>query len=257
MKAFSLPSPAKVNLGLRITGRRSDGYHQLETCFYPVPALFDEISIQESPQWILEEEGIIIGGALSENLMYRAWELFKAIVPELPCLRVRIHKRIPAGAGLGGGSSNAATIAVLINEAFRLGLDQATIAKIIAPLGADVPFFLHEEPMLATGIGHDLKPVQVNLTGHEIRIFPQPYHSSTVAAYRALQPSDYHTGESLPEILADQPSTWNGRLINDLECPVFRLIPELSGISNTIYGQGAAYAAMSGSGSAFFGIFPL
>ncbi|MDX2282680.1 MAG: 4-(cytidine 5'-diphospho)-2-C-methyl-D-erythritol kinase [Bacteroidia bacterium] len=247
---------AKINLGLLIKGKRPDGYHLLETLLVPLPQLRDELWLEPSDDGTCSIllEGIGLDGSPDDNLCVRAWKLLRERVPDLPGLRIRLLKGIPAGAGLGGGSSDAAHTLLGINERFGLGLTRAELALMAARLGADVPFFLYDTPMLATGIGTDLEPWPLELP-YRIEVATPPIHSATAAAYRALDSRSCDPARSLREILRAPVSQWPQQLVNDLEQPVFGLYPELAALKADFYARGACYAAMSGSGSAVFGLF--
>lgn len=246
---------AKINLGLFIKGKRPDGYHLLETLMYPLPQLYDELQINISTGDVsLELKGIEIEGDIESNLCIKAYRLLQTQFPDLPPMHICLKKNIPAGAGLGGGSSDAASTLLGINQLGKLGLSIEELAKIGAKLGADVPFFLYNKPMLATGIGTDLQEFDIDLP-YRIELITPAIHSSTVAAYKALDYTKCDTTRNLAEILSLPVDTWQKYLENDLEVPVFQLYPALQEIKDALYAQGAVYAAMSGSGSAVFGLF--
>lgn len=246
---------AKINLGLFIKGKRPDGYHLLETLMYPLPQLYDELQINISTGDVsLELKGIEIEGDIESNLCIKAYRLLQTPFPDLPPMHICLKKNIPAGAGLGGGSSDAASTLLGINQLGKLGLSIEELAKIGAKLGADVPFFLYNKPMLATGIGTDLQEFDIDLP-YRIELITPAIHSSTVAAYKALDYTKCDTTRNLAEILSLPVDTWQKYLENDLEVPVFQLYPALQEIKDALYAQGAVYAAMSGSGSAVFGLF--
>jgi 4-diphosphocytidyl-2-C-methyl-D-erythritol kinase len=247
---------AKINLGLLIKGRRPDGYHLLETLLLPLPQLRDGLWLEPSDDGActIRLEGIGLDGAPDDNLCVRAWKLLRERIPELPGLRIRLAKGIPAGAGLGGGSSDAAHTLLGINELFGLGLTRDELAPLAARLGSDVPFFLYDTPMLATGTGTDLEPWPLELP-YRIEVVTPPIHSATAAAYRALDARSCDPARSLRDILRAPAAKWPQLLVNDLEEPVFGLYPELAAIKAELYARGAVYAAMSGSGSAVFGLF--
>lgn len=246
---------AKINLGLFIKGKRPDRYHLLETLLYPLSQLADKLEITESHTTTsLHLEGILLAGDPNTNLCIKAYKLLQNQFPDLPPINIHLQKNIPAGAGLGGGSSDAASTLQGINQLFNLGLSISQLSEIAAQLGADVPFFLYGEPMLATGIGTDLQPFEIDLP-YKIELITPPIHSSTVAAYRALDYTKCDATRDLTEILSLPADTWAKYLENDLEGPVFHLYPELRKIKEDLYENGAIYAAMSGSGSAVFGLF--
>lgn len=251
---------AKINIGLFITGKLPNGYHTLETVFYPIWDLKDELELTEKSgeRSSIEIEGIKIEGNPDENLCIRAYKLLKKRFPDLPAVHIRLQKHIPAGAGLGGGSSDAAFTLKGLKTLFGLPISTAELAELGKTLGADVPFFLYDKPLFAQGIGTDFEEIDLSiLDNYQIKLLTPPIHSSTVTAYKSLNISEINTEKSLKEILNQPLHTWKTDLVNDLEKPVFRLFPELPALKADLYAQGAVYAAMSGSGSALFGIFPL
>lgn len=257
MTSISLVSPAKINLGLFIKGKRPDGYHLLETLFYPVRDLTDRLEITpfEGEIPTLTVENMDLEGDPQDNLCLKAWRALKQEVPDLPAVHIRLEKHIPAGAGLGGGSSNAAYVLRGLQQLFSLTLTRDDLAHIGASLGADVPFFLYDQPMLATGIGTELTPFEMVLP-QRLKVFPQPIHSSTIAVYKALDYRMFDPSRSLEHVLQQPLDHWRELLANDLEVPVFQMHPQLAQIKEDLYAQGAVYAAMTGSGSAMYGLFP-
>ncbi|MEL6652132.1 MAG: 4-(cytidine 5'-diphospho)-2-C-methyl-D-erythritol kinase [Bacteroidota bacterium] len=255
-KFIKLYPNAKINLGLLIKGKRPDGYNLLETLFLPVPDLRDELKIrgQKEDGCSLEVEGIVLDGNPEDNLCYKAYQLLKAEVPDLPGVNLKLKKKIPAGAGLGGGSSDAAATLSGINQLFGLGLSPEKLASIGEKLGADVPFFIFNKPLIARGIGTDFESYELphNFT---IKLVTPPIHSSTIAAYKALDATQFDPSRDLKNLLALPKDSWRDVLPNDLEVPVFEMYPELVKIKQSLYDEGAFYAAMSGSGSAVFGLF--
>ncbi len=247
---------AKINLGLIIKGKRPDGYHLLETLMYPVHDLRDKLSLMpsEAPGCQLQMQGIPIDGSMQDNLCVKAYERLKAEVPNLPGVQATLEKRIPAGAGLGGGSADAAAMFQGLNELFELGISQESLAAMAGELGADVPFFLYNRPLLAKGIGTEFEAIPFELKARIELIIPE-IHSSTVAAYRSLDASACDPSRNLKNLLALPINHWRKNLVNDLEKPVFSRYPELKRIKKVLYQKGAVYAAMSGSGSAVFGLF--
>ena len=246
---------AKINLGLLIKGKRADGYHLLETLMYPVFELQDELWMEAgAEECILSLEGMQLEGDPQENLCVKAWKSLKKEIPELPGVRIRLRKQIPAGAGLGGGSSDAAFVLRGLNQLFQLKIEPDRLHRVAARLGADVPFFLKDIPQMASGTGTKLEPFPLHLPA-QLQVFPQAIHSSTVAAYRALDSTRCDPGRDLAAILNRPLSAWKKELVNDLEVPVFALYPQLQQIKQQLYKEGAIYAAMSGSGSAMFALF--
>lgn len=252
-KTITLQSHAKINLGLLIKGKRPDGYHLLETLFYPVE-LHDTLVISPAETVSVHMSGMEEQVPLESNLIYKAWKLLADHDQRVGLVAIEVEKRIPAGGGLGGGSSNAGFTLRGLNELFSLGYANAELAELSAPLGADVPFFCYGTPMMATGIGQDLKPFELELP-YEIRLVMPPIHSSTPAAYKGLDLSACDPDRSLEEILRLPVAEWREKLVNDLEPPVFKQYPELAWIKEELYTQGAVYAAMTGSGAVMFGLF--
>lgn len=258
MNRITVQSIAKVNLGLHIMGRLDNGYHLLETLFYPVPDLFDWVVVDkvDTDACTVDMPGFPESVPLEKNLAWKAWQAMHAAYPDrVGGIAVTLRKSIPAGAGLGGGSSNAAAVMEAINQLYALELDQDALAKLAEPLGADVPFFIYGHPLYATGIGNRFEALEIDLSDYRVVVAPQPYHSSTPAAYQGLNLSSLEHAGALKELLQLPPEAWRGKVLNDLEGPVFARIPALQEEVNKMYTEGAVYAAMTGSGSAVFGLF--
>lgn len=256
---MELKSIAKVNIGLHVMGRREDGYHLIETLFYPVPEMYDVVRLEllEGNACEVELEGFGEDVPLEKNLCWRAWDLLHRAFPErVGGLRVTVDKRIPAGAGLGGGSSNAGVVLRGLRELCGLELSDGDLAGMAVPLGADVPFFVFQRPLYATGIGADFEELPVDLSGYRLELRPQPWHSPTPAAYQGLDLKALPHSPALKTLLGQPIGTWRGHIRNDLEQSVFRRIPEVEAAKKALYEEGAVYASMTGSGSAVFGIFP-
>lgn len=252
---------AKINLGLNIVSNRDDGYHNLETVFYPVP-LYDALEIKymdpKFPSDVpcdLKVTGIDLDCDEQWNLVIRAYNLL-AEDYELPRVHAHLMKRIPTGAGLGGGSSDGAYMIRLLDERFRLNIGIAEMERYAARLGADCAFFITAEPMYATGIGNILAPVDDSigfLKGLYLAIVKPGISVSTVEAYRQIKPKK--PAKCCLDIVRKPIETWREELTNDFEPPVFAAHPELGDIKEKLYDMGAIFAQMSGSGSAIYGIF--
>ncbi len=257
--ALTLTPNAKVNLGLHITGRRADGYHLLETAFWPVHELHDVLTLEriEAATPTLEIVGMEVQGNLMDNLVLRAWRALRVVAPTVPAVHIRLEKRIPAGAGLGGGSSDAAHTLAGLNRLFQLGLASEQLRALALPLGADVPFFIENKPMLATGVGEVLSPLALDLSAYRFELVTPPVHSDTREAYRHLRPEHWSGDQALGRLLQRPVAEWRDSVRNDFEPSVFARYPELAAIKQQLYDRGAVYAAMSGSGSALFGLFPV
>lgn len=252
---------AKINLGLNIVSKRPDGYHNLETVFYPIP-LTDGLEIKSMDQEFPSEVPCdlkITGNAVdcneSQNLVVKAYDLI-ANDFDIPRVHTHLYKKIPSQAGLGGGSSDGAFMIRLLDERFRLNIGVAEMERYAAKLGADSAFFITAIPAYATGIGNLLEPIDDScgcLTGYHVVIVKPDIAVSTRDAYRMIMPKQ--PSKSCRTILQQPIETWKNELINDFEPPVFSRHPELRNIKEHLYSLGADYAQMSGSGSTLFGIF--
>lgn len=252
---------AKINLGLNIVSKRPDGYHNLETVFYPIP-LTDALEIKymdekfpsESP-CDLKITGNDIDCNEEDNLVIKAYQLLAADF-QLPRVHAHLVKRIPTQAGLGGGSSDAAYMIRLLDERFRLNIGIPEMERYAAKLGADCAFFITADPSYAEGIGDVLMPVDVpgaGLGGYYLAVVKPSVAVSTRDAYAAIVPKT--PAKCCRDIVRQPIETWKDELVNDFEAPIFAMHPELAAIKQSLYDAGAVYAAMSGSGSALFGIF--
>lgn len=252
---------AKINLGLNIVSKRPDGYHNLETVFYPIP-LTDALEIKymdekfpsESP-CDLKITGNDVDCNEEDNLVIKAYQLLAADF-QLPRVHAHLVKRIPTQAGLGGGSSDAAYMIRLLDERFRLNIGIPEMERYAAKLGADCAFFITADPSYAEGIGDVLMPVDVpgaGLGGYYLAVVKPSVAVSTRDAYAAIVPKT--PAKCCRDIVRQPIETWKDELVNDFEAPIFAMHPELATIKQSLYDAGAVYAAMSGSGSALFGIF--
>lgn len=251
----------KINLGLNIVSKRADGYHNIETVFYPIP-LYDALEIKymddEFPSDVrcdLKVTGNVVECDEQSNLVVKAYNLLAKDF-EMPRIYAHLYKRIPSEAGLGGGSSDAAFMIRLLDERLRLNIGIAEMERYAAKLGADCAFFITAEPSFATGIGDILAPVDGpngNLNGYYIAIVKANVSVSTREAYQQITPKK--PLKSCRDIVRQPIQTWKDELINDFEAPVFKQHPILADIKQQLYDEGALYAQMSGSGSAIFGIF--
>ncbi len=244
---------AKINLGLRVVSRRPDGYHNLETVFYPI-GLQDALEILPATggETTLSLSGIVIDGNACDNLVMRAWQRLSERFA-LPPVEIMLHKVIPFGAGLGGGSSDAAILLAMVRDQFNLPLSDEELDAIAVSLGADCPFFLHNKPLLAKGIGTEFESVSVSLRGYYLVLVKPQVAVPTAVAYSLVTPAEPE--EPVGVTIARPVSEWRGRLVNDFETSVFARFPEVGAIKEKLYTQGAVYASMSGSGSSVFGLF--
>ncbi len=242
---------AKINLGLHVTGKRSDGYHEIESCMVPVP-LYDVLEMIVAPKHAFSSSGIPIPGNSEDNLIQKAYHLIRKDYPDIPALKIHLHKNIPIGAGLGGGSADASFALTLMNKLLELGINSKRLEEYAGNLGSDCPFFVENLPKLAGGRGEILSPIQIDLNGIWIYLVYPQIHISTKEAYADLTPKKPE--HSLAEILP-YPEKWKEALVNDFEPSLFGKYPELRRIKEGLYQNGAFYAAMSGSGSSVFGLF--
>ena len=246
--------PAKINLGLRILRKRSDGYHDLSTVFYPI-GLTDVLEILPGTgtESELRVTGIVPPGGPDDNLCIKAWKLLKADFPQLPPVYLHLHKNIPTGAGLGGGSADGAFALRGLNEKYNLGLSRAQLITYAAQLGSDCPFFIYNEPCSGEGRGEILSPLSLSLKGYHLVLVNPGIHISTKEAFAGVVPNQ--EVRPVAEILAQPIEQWQGELINDFEASIFPNHPEIARIKQQLIDAGAVYASMSGSGSTVYGIF--
>ena len=245
---------AKINLGLNIVSKRPDGYHNIETVFYPVQ-LYDALEIVPAATkgtTAFTQTGIPIVGDPEKNLVIKAYRLLQQqyVVPEID---IYLQKNIPFGAGLGGGSADAAFMLKLLNDFAGLHLSDKQLEEYASQLGADCAFFIQNRPVFAEGTGTVFTPVSVSLIGYYLIIVKPDIHVSTQEAYSCVTPQP--PKESIQDIICCPVNTWKNRLINDFETSVFARFPEINAIKQKLYEKGAVYASMSGSGSSVFGIF--
>ena len=246
---------AKINLGLNITEKRPDGYHNLETIFYPVPvedALEINILNAGNEKFRLHQAGMEIAGEAENNLVGKAYKLLDARF-NLPPIDIHLFKHIPSGAGLGGGSADAAFMLKLLNEKFNLGLATEELEDYAARLGADCAFFVRNQPTYAEGIGNIFSPITFSLKGYQIWLVKPDIFVSTKDAFARIRP--HRPDRSLKDIVQLPVEEWKGIMVNDFEESVFPQFPAIGEIKEEMYRQGAIYASMSGSGSSVYGIF--
>lgn len=246
----------KINLGLHILRKRADGFHDLETVFYPI-TLQDALEIVQnsspSSDIQLTTSGLKIDSSNEENICFKAYRLLEKDFPDLPSIKMHLHKVIPSGAGLGGGSSDGAFTLTLLNKKFNLGLNEDQLIDYALRLGSDCPFFIKNKPCYATGRGEKLEDIELNLSNYKIVLVNPGIHVHTGKAFSKITPSDKRT--SIKEIIQQPVETWKNVLKNDFEESVFTDHSEIKTIKEKLYHQGAVYASMSGSGSSVYGIF--
>ena len=250
---------AKINLGLNVVERRPDGYHNLQTVFMPVP-LSDALEVHEMdaafPSEVdcdLKVTNIAVEGDEQRNLVVRAYNMLKAEFPDMPRVHAHLRKDIPTQAGMGGGSSDCAAMLLLLNRMFSLGLTQQQLIDRAAQLGADCPIFILNRPAYAEGIGEKLTPIELSLKDYYLAIVRPNIPVPTKEAFSRIKP--HMPAKNCLDIVRQPIDTWRHELVNDFEESVFALHPEIGAVKQRLYDLGAVYAAMSGSGSALFGIF--
>lgn len=245
---------AKINIGLNITEKRPDGYHTIETVFYPI-GLCDVLDVEASEtcaDYSFSNSGIAIGGDPDDNLIVKAYRLLQNDF-QLPPVDITLIKNIPFGAGLGGGSSDAAFMLRALNEMFGLKIDNDTLEKYAVILGADCPVFIRNKPVFATGIGNEFSEIEFSLKDYFMVLVKPDIHVSTPQAYASVVPEVPEV--SLIELIKLPVAAWKGKIVNDFEKSVFAQYPGIGKIKNQLYEAGALYASMSGSGSSVYALF--
>lgn len=242
----------KINLGLNVISKRTDGYHDLETVFYPVN-LRDVLEVIQANETSFYISGLPVDGNIQDNLCLKAYHLLKKDFTYLPPAAIHLHKAIPLGAGLGGGSSDGAFMLQMINKKFELNLSEEQLLNYALQLGSDCPFFIINKPCFATGRGENLTPVPVDLSCYKILFVNPGVHVSTKEGYSNLFPA--LPEKRIPEIIKQPISTWKDDLVNDFEKNVFEKFPAIKEIKDRLYDEGAVYSSMTGSGSTVFGFF--
>ena len=244
--------PCKINLGLHVLGKRNDGYHTIETCMYPVP-IRDILEIIPSDEFEFSSSGIPIPGETSSNLCVKAFQLLKESY-NIPNVKIHLHKIIPMGGGLGGGSSDGSYVLLGLNELFDLSMTNIELQEFAAKLGSDCPFFIENKAQIATGRGELLEPFSIDLKGYFLKIINLGIHVSTQEAYAGV--AFYEGKENIKTILSNESiENYKDKLINCFEKSVFAKYLFLSELKNELYEEGATYAAMTGSGSTLFAIY--
>lgn len=246
---------SKINLGLHILQKRTDGFHDLETVFYPVP-LQDALEIIQNPSPQLNEIEFTTSGLkidTTENICIKAYRLLKKDFPQLPFIKMHLHKVIPLGAGLGGGSSDGAFALIILNKKFNLGLSEQQLINYALKLGSDCPFFIKNKPCYATGRGEFLEELNFNLNNYKIVLVNPGIHVNTAVAFSKIKPDN--SRPSLKEIIQQPIAEWKNVLRNDFDESVFNEYTEIKNIKEKLYQQGAIYSSMSGSGSTVYALF--
>jgi 4-diphosphocytidyl-2-C-methyl-D-erythritol kinase len=242
----------KINLGLYITAKRQDGYHDLDTVFYPVP-IHDILEFVEAPEPSFHLTGLPIMGVAADNLCQKAYRLLKTKHPSLPSIEIHLHKLIPMGAGLGGGSADGAFMLSMLNKHFRLDHSQEELMAMALELGSDCPFFILDKPAHGLGRGEILKPIPLSLSSWWLALVNPGIHVSTKEAFSDVSPKPAPV--DLARKILEPVEGWKTWLHNDFEDSVCKIHPEISTIKDSLYTQGAAYASMTGTGSTVYGLF--
>jgi len=248
----------KINLGLNIVNRRADGYHDLETVFYPVTGLHDalEVTVANAPEergYTFQQYGNALDCDADKNLVVKAYQLLKKSYPDLHPIAIHLLKHIPSGAGLGGGSADAAFMLKLLDQLFELHLSTTQLEQLAVQLGADCAFFIQNQPTFATGIGDKFSPIHLSLKDYQIIIIKPNVFVSTKEAFAHIHPQ--RPTVSIVDILQAHISEWRQYLVNDFEASIFPQHPQIEAIKRLLYDNGAEYASMSGSGSSVYGLF--
>ncbi|MFT3705693.1 MAG: 4-(cytidine 5'-diphospho)-2-C-methyl-D-erythritol kinase [Agriterribacter sp.] len=247
----------KINIGLHITSKREDGFHNIETVFYPV-SWCDVLEIIEKAGNAgvdsLHTTGLKVPGNDADNICIKALQLLRNHFPSIPSVDIHLHKTIPSGAGLGGGSADGAFALRLLNEKFSLGLSTEQLVKYAIQLGSDCPFFIENKPCYATGRGEVMERVALDLSGYGIMLVNPGVHINTGWAFSKITPA----ASSIPltQLIHQPIQTWKTAIRNDFEKAVFQQYPEIGNIKETMYAHGALYSSMTGSGSTVYGFFP-
>jgi 4-diphosphocytidyl-2-C-methyl-D-erythritol kinase len=245
----------KINLGLHILRKNANGYHDIETVFYPVQVsdALEILAAENTEEVSFSSSGLSLSGPTSGNLCIKAYRLMKELFPGLPGIQLHLHKVIPMGAGLGGGSADGTSTLLALNRIFDLHLSDDVLSGLALRLGSDCPFFIHNKPLLAEGRGEVFSDIEVSLKGYElVLVFPR-LHIPTPWAFSVVTPR--RPEQTLRQILLLPPLQWKQNLVNDFEAPVGEAYPQIRFIREELYRMGAVYAALSGSGSTVFGLF--
>ncbi len=247
---------AKINIGLQVTGKRKDGYHDIETVFYPVylTDILEVIPLSNNDRGedCFVNTGDQVDTDPSDNLCVRAWHELSKIM-SIPKVKIHLHKIIPSGAGLGGGSSNAAFVLMALNDLFNLNIPVSRLAEVAGRIGSDCPFFLYNKPVLAVGRGNVFKEVKVDLAGIHIIIVSPRININTALAYKEVNIHEH--AESLEDVIKKDPVNWQDEIVNDFEHVIFEKYPEICHIKKKMLSAGAFYSSMTGSGSAVYGLY--
>ncbi|MFK8039496.1 MAG: 4-(cytidine 5'-diphospho)-2-C-methyl-D-erythritol kinase [Crocinitomicaceae bacterium] len=242
---------AKINIGLNVTEKRSDGYHNIESIFFPIP-LNDILEINKSEHFNFSSSGTLIPGNAEDNLVIKAYKLIQSIY-KIQAVSIHLHKQIPMGAGLGGGSADAAFTLLMLNDLFNLKISKAKLESLALSLGSDCPFFIHNKPMYVFGKGDKMEDIELDLSGKFIMIINPNIHISTKTAYGGVKPR--HTNINMSKEVNKPLKKWHHTIKNDFESHIFDLHPKILDLKNELLNLGADYTSMTGSGSTVYGFF--
>ena len=245
---------AKINLGLNIIKKRSDGFHNISSVIYPIQDLYDVLEIVESNSFSFTVSGTLFNNDIQsdKNICVKAYNLLKADF-NLPCVKIHLHKRIKIGAGLGGGSSDGVFTLILLNDIFNLKLSKDDLKRYAIILGSDCPFFVENTPHIVSGKGELMKKIDINLKNYEFKFFFPDIFISTKEAYSNIEPKNPEV--NLLDVISSPLQEWKEKLKNDFESYVFQKYPQLQKIKNEFYERDAVYSSMTGSGSVIYAIF--
>jgi 4-diphosphocytidyl-2-C-methyl-D-erythritol kinase len=245
---------AKINIGLNVVEKRNDGFHNIESIFYPVIDLYDVLELAKSDELSFSSSGIEIPGDLESNLCVKAYQLIKADF-DIPFVKIHLHKVIPIGAGLGGGSADASFMLKALNELFELNLTNKQLIKYARQLGSDCTFFIENKPAYALNKGDELESINLDLSTYQIKIEYPNIHIGTAEAYAGIIPQK--STINLKQAIQQPIKNWKDTIKNNFEDAVFPSHPQIKMLKEKMYAKGALYASMSGSGSAVYGVFKL
>jgi 4-diphosphocytidyl-2-C-methyl-D-erythritol kinase len=248
----------KINLGLNIIGKRADGFHNIETIFYPI-AIKDALEIVADESATTEitftTSGLVVQGNDADNLCIKAYHLLKKDFHQIPAVKMHLHKNIPMGAGMGGGSADGAAVLTMLNKKFELQINTEKLIENALLLGSDCPFFIVNKPSFASGRGEILQEINIDLSSYKIMIVNPGIHVNTGDAFKSIDVNNFSASGLLQQNILKDITTWKECIKNDFEIPVFVKHPAIKEIKDTLYENGAIYAAMSGTGSTVYGIF--
>lgn len=245
----------KINLGLNIIEKRDDGFHNLETIFYPIQLndALEIIKVNQQTEIEFSSTGLVVDGNEQDNICVNAFHLLTKDFPQISAIKMHLHKAIPLGAGLGGGSANGAFTLLLLNNIFQLNINEEKLIEYALALGSDCPFFILNKPCFAKGRGEKMEQIHLDLSNYQFIIVNPKIHVNTGWAFKQITPK--MPVKSIREIIVQPIETWKHELVNDFENVVINEHHEIGNIKHELYKQGALYASMSGSGSTVFGIF--